>query len=87
MTEAHLPRAPAVPGSHRSSPGDHEGGLGSRRTVPGQQGVRGRNPRRGKGVNYNPHIEPRTAQAVWHSRVASESADRALPMTDVSVNP
>ena len=50
MTEAHLPRAPAVPGSHRSSPGDHGGGLGSRRTVPGQQGVRGRNSRGGKGV-------------------------------------
>jgi len=50
VTEAHLPRAPAVPGSHRSSPGDHGGGLGSGRTVPGQQGARGRNPRGGKGV-------------------------------------
>ena len=55
VTEAHLPRAPAVPGSHRSSPGDHGGGLGSRRTVPGQQGVRGRNPRGGEGDKQYVH--------------------------------
>ena len=50
VTEAHLPRAPAVPGSHRSSPGDHGGGLGSRRTVPRRTGRVHSNLRGGEGV-------------------------------------